>query len=528
VRSNRDLAISNTSTKGATLVSLLEERAASTPGRPFIVMDGGDSRSFGAFNAEANRLAKGLATLGIGSADRVAVLVPNSLEGLVATFALRKLGAVEVAVHERTRGEDLLRVLKTSEPKMVIVEAGLVDRVRGLDDELEAFDLVIVGDAAAVERTQAGQAPIPYASLLVDRETDPGVGFDDTHPDAVLFTSGTTGPAKGCLLSHRAGATMALVIARSLELREDDCLYCPFPASHIDSRYLTVGAALWTGSRAAIGRGFAAAGFWDEVRDFEATVFDFMGPSLSMLWDRDADATDLDNPARLAWGGSIPTFGPLFEGRFGLRLVSGYGLTDAGVATWRDPELRGEPWGSSGRVVDPYEIRIGDIHDDPVPTGEVGEILVRSREADVTMKHYIGMPQATTAAFRNMWLHTGDLGRLDADGRLYFEDRKSESIRRHGENISSWEIEQSLEAYPDVLEAAAIGVPTGADEDEVCAVLVLRDDADFSEDVLRDFLRSRMTEAMLPTKIVVVGEIPRTGTGKAEKYRLLEQVHSVL
>ncbi|MGH2937301.1 MAG: AMP-binding protein [Solirubrobacterales bacterium] len=506
------------------MVSLLEERAASTPGRPFVVMDGGDSRTFGAFNAEVNRLANGLATLGLGASDHVAVLLPNCLEGLVSTFALRKLGAVEISVHARTGGEDLLRILRMSEPKLVLVEGGLVDRINELGDDLPPFDLVVLGAEPSGGTMPLGRPVIPFASLPVDRETNPGVGFHDTRTDAVLFTSGTTGPAKGCLLSHRAGATMGLAIARSLKFREDDCLYCPHPASHIDSRYLTVGAALWTGSRAAIGRRFDPVEFWDELRDLEATVFDFMGPSLSQLWEREAKASDLDNPARLAWGGSIPTFGPLFEERFGLRLASGYGLTDAGVATWRDPELRGEPWGSSGRVVEPYEIRIGDIHDDPVPTGEVGEILIRGRDADVTMKGYLGMLEATLAAFRNGWFHTGDLGRLDGDGRLYFEDRKSESIRRRGENISSWEIEQVLEAYPEVLEAAAIGLPGNDGEDEICAVLVLRDDADFSEEGLQDFLGTRIAESKMPKRFVVVEKIPRTGTGKIEKYRLPELI----
>jgi crotonobetaine/carnitine-CoA ligase len=395
----------NPYTEGATLVSLLEERAVATPGRPFIVMDGGDSRTYGAFNAEANRVAHGLAGLGVALGDNVVVLLADPLESLLVTFALRKLGAVEVAIPEPMGGAELLSVMDAAGPRLAIVGEGLRDRFEAAERELPGLRLT------------------GFESAVMDDESNPDVDFPDTHTDAVLFTSGTTGRAKGCVLSHRMGAAMGLGIARSLRFDEADCLYCPFPTTLVDSRYMTVGAALWSGARAAIGRGFDARRFWDEVRDFEATVFEFRGSALTALWDRDPEASDRDNPVRLAWGVPPPPFGPLLEERFGLRLATCYGSTDAGVPTWRDPELRGEPFNSSGRVVEPYEVRIGDERDDPLPTGAVGEILVRGEVPDVTMKGYLGMPEETTAAFRHDWLHTGDLGRFDADGRLYFEGR---------------------------------------------------------------------------------------------------------
>ncbi|MBS1881827.1 MAG: AMP-binding protein [Actinobacteria bacterium] len=507
-------------TGGATLVSLLEERAEATPGRPFLVMDSEDSRTYGRFNAEGNRLAHGLARLGVGIGDHVVVMLVDTLKGLLTTFALRKLGAVEVAIPRRMKGPELRFAFSASRPRLAIVEDELLDRFEGLDSELPDFDLVVVGDLAGAEATLGSRRVTPFEAAVSDRAENLGASFSDTHTDAVLFTSGTTGPAKGCVLSHRAGASMGLGISRALKFGEADCLYCPFPTTLVDSRYLTVGAALWSGARAAIGRRFDVRVFWDEVRAFEATVFEFMGTVLTRLWDQRPEAADLDNPVRLAWGVPPPPFGPLFEERFGLRLATCYGSTDAGVPTWRDPGLRGEPFNSSGRVVEPFEIRIGDEDDAPLPAGKVGEILVRSEVDDVTMKGYLGLPEETTAALRNGWLHTGDLGRLDADGRLYFDGRKVEAIHRRGENVSPWEVEQALEAHPEVVEAVAVAMPGGSADEDICAYLVLKEGSALSEASLRGFLATRIAASMMPRVFRVVPGFLKTETGKPEKFRL--------
>lgn len=513
---------SNPYTGGATLVSLLEERAEATPGRPFLVMDADDSRTYGRFNAEANRLAHGLAGIGVGIGDHVVVMLADTLKSLLTTFALRKLGAGEVAIPRRMKGSEILFAFRASRPKLAIVEDELLDRFEGLDSEPLDFDLVVLGDPADAEARLGGRRTRTYQAIVSDREENPRASFPDTHTDAVLFTSGTTGPAKGCVLSHRAGATMGLGIARALRFGEADCLYCPFPTTLVDSRYLTVGAALWSGARAAIGRRFDVNIFWDEVRAFEATAFEFMGTVLTRLWDQRPEPADLDNPVRLAWGVPPPPFGPLFEERFGLRLATCYGSTDAGVPTWRDPRLRGEPFNSSGRVVEPFEIRIGGEDDAPLPTGKVGEILVRSEVDDVMMKGYLGLPEETTEALRDGWLHTGDRGRLDTDGRLYFEGRMAEALRRRGEIVSPWEVEQALAAHPEVAEAIAVGMPGDFSEEDICAYLVLKDGSALSDASLRDFLRTRIAESMMPRVFQVVPGFLKTETGKPEKFRLMQ------
>ncbi|HET6998912.1 MAG TPA: AMP-binding protein [Solirubrobacterales bacterium] len=503
------------------LATLLEQRAAEAPNRPFLVMAEQLRLTYGEFNERVNNLAHGLAAEGVAAGDRVAIMLSNSLEFLLASYALKKLGAIEVAINTGFRGAGLVHVVNLTEARLMITEDEFVEPVAQVREKLEYLRTVaIVGESAAAPRALAGLEIGAFDDLLPARGENPSREMRDTDLGTVLFTSGTTGPSKGCMLSHRYGVRTAEVIADAIGLREDDCLYCPFPLYHVDAAFLTVAPAIVLGARAAIGRRFSASGFWDEVREFEATVFDFMGATLTILWKRDELPEDADNPVRLAWGVPMPAWRQQFERRFNLKLVHGYGLTDGGMTCWEDPEAE-EPTGSCGRPRHPYEVRILNDEDDEVPRGEVGEIAIRPLEADVVMKGYWGMPEATLSTFRNLWLHTGDYGRMDAQDHLFFEGRKNDAIRRRGENISAWEIEEVIHEHPAVAEAVAVGVPSELTEEDVKVYVVLRDGAALDEDELRDFCSPRMARFMVPEYVEFIEEIPKTSTGKPEKYKLL-------
>ena len=499
------------------LGNLLELRATEVGERDFLVMADGVRLTYAEFNERVNQVAHGLADNGVGAGDRVAIMLTNSLEFMLASYALKKLGAIEVAINTNFRGPGLAHTLNLPQSELLITEAEFVDHVAAVAGDLTHLRRVALTDgAAALDGLDVGR----FADLVSTRSDNPGVDVADTDVAAVLFTSGTTGPSKGCMLSHRYAIRQGEILAERIELRADDCLYCPFPLYHVDAAYLTVSPALVLGARAALGRRFSVSRFWDEVREFEATVFDFMGATLTMLWKREPQPDDADNPVRLAWGVPMPPFRRDFEHRFGLKLVHGYGLTDGGMPCWESPSAE-EPEGSCGKPGHPYDVRIFDEHDDEVPRGEVGEIVMRTLEPDVMMKGYWGMPEATLAAFRNLWFHTGDYGRMDEQGHLFFAGRKKDAIRRRGENISAWEIEQVLDAHPDVLESAAVGVPSELTEEDVKAFVVRRTGSTLSEDELRDFASARMARFMVPEFIEFIDEIPKTPTGKAAKYRLL-------
>jgi crotonobetaine/carnitine-CoA ligase len=501
------------------LTSVLEHRARETPGRPFLVM-AADRLSFGEFNQRVNRVAHGLREHGVGPGDRVAIMLSNSLEFLLASYALKKIGAVEVAINTGFRGPGLVHVVNLTEARLLLTEDEFVPALAQVREELTNLRAVaVVGDTAAAASELTGFEIEGFAAFESERDDDPARAAKPTDLGTVLFTSGTTGPSKGCMLSHRYALRTAEVMSAAIGLRADDCLYCPFPLYHVDAAFLTVAPAIVLGARAAIGRRYSASGFWDEVRAFEATVFDFMGATLTILWKRDPLPDDADNPVRLAWGVPMPRWREKFESRFALKLVHAYGLTDGGMPCWEDPDAE-EPFGSCGKPRHPYDVRILDDDDAELPAGEVGEIAIRGLEPDVIMKGYWGMPEATVSTFRNLWLHTGDYGRMDAEGHLFFEGRKKDAIRRRGENISAWEIEEVLNSHPAIAEAVAVGVPSDLTEEDVKAVVVLRPDIDLSADALRDFCRERMARFMVPEYIDFVTEIPKTPTGKAEKYKL--------
>jgi len=487
------------------LGGLLEERAETDGDRPFLVMADGVRLTYADFNAQANRVAHGLREAGIGPGDRMAIMLRNSPEFLFASYALKKLGAVEVAVNTEFRGRGLVHTLNLTEPKLLLTDEEFLEPIGAVRSELSGVGRVVTD----------------FDELVGDEAGNPEREVADTDLAAVLFTSGTTGPSKGCMLSHRYAVRQGEAVAHRLRLRADDCLYCPFPLYHVDAAYMTVVPALVLGARAAIGRRFSASRFWDEVREFDATVFDFMGATLSILWKADQRPDDADNPVRLAWGVPMPSWRRGFEERFDLTLAHAYGLTDGGMPTWEDPDA-GEPEYSCGKAAFPYDVRIFDEADDEVAPGEVGEIVIRPLEPEVMMKGYWGMPEESLKAFRNLWFHTGDLGRMDPEGHLFFEGRRKDAIRRRGENISAYEIEEVLLSHPAIAEGVAVGVPSELTEEDVKVYVVLKPGVSLDAEELREFCRGRMAKFMVPEYVEFVDEIPKTPTGKPEKYRLIE------
>lgn len=501
---------------------MLEQRASEVGNRPFIVMADGVRLTFAQFNERVNNLAHGMADAGVLQGDRVAIMLANSLEFLLASYALKKLGAVEVAINTGFRGAGLVHVLNMTEARLLITQDDLVEPIAAVLPELAHVRTVVLVDVEPSVRSVQlpGMEMGAFADLFATRGDNLGRSVRASDLATVLFTSGTTGPSKGCMLPHRYGVVTGEIISRSIGLRAEDCLYCPFPLYHVDAAFLTVAAAVVLGARAAIGRRFSASGFWDEVREFDATVFDFMGATLTILWKRDPQVDDADNPVRLAWGVPMPNWRQGFESRFGLKLVHAYGLTDGGMPCWEDSSVA-EPHGSCGKPRHPYHLGIVDEDDRELATGQTGEIVIRPLEPDAVMQGYWGMPETTLSTFRNLWLHTGDYGRLDEEGHLFFGGRKKDAIRRRGENISAWEIEEVLHSHPSIAEAVAIGVPSELTEEDVKVCIVLREGRQMTAEEVRDFARPRMARFMVPEHVAFLEAIPKTPTGKPEKYKLI-------
>ena len=446
------------------------------------------------FDSEVNRLANGLLAAGVRRGEMVGVMLPNCPEFALLWLALLRIGAVEAPVNTAFRGAGLGHVLDLSRCRLLVIDDAYLPALAEVRSGLARLERVVT-------RGELGN--------LRGATADPAVEVAVKDIAQVFFTSGTTGRSKACLFDHRYAVRQAELFCEHWRIAPTDVLFNPFPLFHIDASVLTLAPAIVAGCTAALAERFSASRFWDQVREFKATHFDFMGSTLTMLWKQPERPDDADNPARIGWGVPMPDFAEGFERRFGLRLVEGYGMTDCGLPVSQPFDQPRRP-GSCGRVTDPYELRIAADQ----------EILVRSSESGLMTLGYQALPEATAEAFRDGWFHTGDLGRLDEDGWLYFLGRSKDAIRRRGENISAFEIEEVVEAHPAVLQAAAFGVASELMEEEVKVCLVLRPGFSFAPVELVRWCEARMARHMVPRYLEVLAELPLTPTEKVEKYRL--------
>ncbi|WP_051791526.1 AMP-binding protein [Amycolatopsis jejuensis] len=503
--------VSPASTAGLTLTSALRNAVSRWGNRTFLRIDGTDV-TFAEFDEGVGRLAAGLrARCGVGRGDRVAVFLRNSLLCEHTWFAANRLGATWVPINTEFRGLGLETAVRLADARVFFVDADLRAPLEESLARCGSDATVVVNGAAAALQAE---------DLYLD-EPVPPVEVSGSDLSALLYTSGTTGRSKACMLSHRYFVSQAAIAVQDFGLTADDVLYCPFPLFHADATALTTVPALLLGATGAIGRRFSASRFWQEVRDTGATVFDFMGATLSILWKADPRPDDADNSVRLAWGVPVPEWAPEFERRFGLTIVELYGSVEASIPItqrWDQPRVPG----SCGRVTSGFEVRIADENDHEVPAGEVGELLVRAKSPDLMFSGYHCDPAATVAATRNLWFHSGDLARVDEDGNFYFVGRKKEAIRRRGENISAFEVEEGIRQHAAVLDCAAFGVPSDLTEEEIKIAVVLKEGHDASAEEIWQFSLDTMARFQVPRYVEIVAALPVTPTGKIEKFRLRE------
>lgn len=500
---------------------VLEDQARLLGTRTYLRI-GDRSFSFEDLHAAATLVAGGLAELGVRQGDKVALMLPNCVEFLASLFALAKLGAVQVPINTSQRGHSLAYILNHSDSIVLIVAEEFVGTIAELARELTRLRRVVVLTGAG--RPIDGRLPfetLSFTQLLQSKARIPPVEVRHSDLYAIMYTSGTTGPPKGVMLPHRYPLHAAVALQRILRFAGDDVFYTCLPLFHANAQIMTAIAALVFGVRVAMAERFSASRFWDEVREARATHFYLMGNMLMALWKQPLRPDDAQHGARLTLAAPIPAeIHRPFERRFGLIAVQGYGMTEAVPVL---SELPGsDALGSCGRPICGYEVDVVDDDDEPVAIDQPGELVLRPTEPYSMMIGYYKMPEATAAAWRNLYFHTGDLVRRDGQGRCYWLDRKRDSIRRRGENISAWEIETAVNAHPDVAESAAIGVPSEMTEDDVKIVVIRREGATLTPEALIDFLSPRLARYALPRYVEFVETLPRTETQRVQKYILRE------
>ncbi|MCG6205993.1 AMP-binding protein [Rhodopseudomonas sp. HC1] len=508
------------------LDKVIAGRVASTPDRPFLQFGNEPVLTFAQVHALALRFAAVLAKEGVGRGDRVAIFAGNSAEHIALWFAISLLGASDAPINPALRGRTLEHAINLVEPKLLVAEATLLPTLArdGLDlGTLRSVVWFGVPDQdlpalAGIELKQLGSS-----------ETEPlGADLPSLSPAdtlSILFTSGTTGPAKGVIVTHAQAYLTARQTAEGLWVGADDVYYCAHPLFHMSPRFCVVYAALLTGARICFDRQFAADRWIDRIRESGATVTIGHGPLIEMIHQQPERPDDAQT--RLTRLGTSPFprhIAADFERRFGLKGIETWGMTEINIPCWHPHDEPLRP-GAAGKIRhDWYEFQVVDSDTDlPLPTGEVGEFVVRPKLPWIVTPGYFRNPEATAKAYRNFWFHTGDSGYVDADGWVYFVDRLGDRIRRRAENISSYDIEVAANGHPAVLESAAVGVPSGySSDDDIKLSVVPRPGQAVDPAELLSYLAAELPHHMVPRYIECLDALPRTPTQKVRKAGLRE------
>lgn len=482
----------------------------------------GERRTYGELWLAGGRSQAWFAGRGVAPGGHVALMMRNRIEFLEAFLGLSRLGAVAVPVNTSTVGEALHYTLNHSGSVGIVIDAGLLSAL----DELEAIGplphlkwVVVVNDEEAPGAARGGA--IGWAEVQDPGVREPApVRVDAADTLGIIYTSGTTGPPKGVMLSHTSYVNTGGYFAKHLGLGLDDVLHTCLPLFHCNAQQTTLMAGLHLGVPVHVDGKFSLSRFWSWIERSEATVTNLLGTMLTLLSKLPEDQEVGIERLRYILGAPVPEelHRPL-ERRWGVKIIEGYGLTESGTMGIINP-IADTRSGTIGLPMEHSEAKIVDAHDNEVSDGTPGEILMRSRIEGAFMTGYLNEPEKTEEALRGGWFHTGDLGKRREDGYFVFLDRMKDTIRRRGENISSYFVEKAVSDHPDVMDSAAVGVPSDLSEEDVKIYVLRRPGTDLSELELSTWLETRLSDFMRPRYIEFVDDFPRTETGRVHKYIL--------
>ena len=501
-----------------TLGELIHELANIHEDRPAITMAvSGRTWTYRAFDNLINRIGHGLNALEDIVSSCVGIMHENDINYLATTYALKKIQKIEVSINRAFRGPALIRMINLTECSLLITSGAHFDALKDICHELKYIKALIVSD-----NIDGAKALFPEWQIIsfddMLSENDSHIPSDaiDTDLATIMFTSGTTGVSKGCLLSHRYAVRTAENMIAPFRLTEDDVNYTPYPLSHIGPAYYDILPSLIVGGRSVMRDHFSLSNFWDEVIRHGVTWFMCLGSVQQLLYSAPPSDKDRAHLVTRCWSTPAPVPKKNFDNRFGLHLIpgGGYGSTDAGwVVTpqWDHP---------GGAILPHFEVGIVDENDNLLAPGEKGEMVIRPLEAGVMSDGYFGMPDKTLESRRNLWFHTGDIGWKDEEGLFYFTCRIAERIRVKGEMVSVYEVEEGALSHPEIEDAAAIGIPGHMGEEDIRLFVTLKDGSRLTEDHIRQHCRTKMAKFMIPHIVTILDEMPRTLTGKTEKGKL--------
>jgi crotonobetaine/carnitine-CoA ligase len=517
-----------------TINQLLDRRLDDDPDGEYLDVCGTKLTAAGVAST-ANRLGNALGDLGVTKGERVATLVDNSPEALLAWWGAVRGGAIGVPINTAFKGYYLRHQLQDSGSRVLVVERDLVDRAADVVGEVEALEHVVVVDRGADDGSgadvpsMAGAKVHRWADLLEAPADAPRVDCRPSDLGTFIYTGGTTGPSKGCMLSHNYHAALARQIGICWNRTPDDVVWTPLPLFHFNALTTAVLGALIYGGRSAVYRRFSVSGFWPEMNRVGATITSSLG-TMAYLLAHDVDRPEMPRSGRpeanrtLRLMAAVPLpveVDRVVRERFGIQTFSGaYGVTEASLVSWQPPGTTNRP-NAAGVINDEYfDTRVFDDDDGEVPRGVEGEIVLRPKRPHVMFEGYWGRPEATVETSRNWWYHTGDVGRIDEDGYLYFVDRKADYLRRRGENISSFEIERVLMSHGGLADVAVHAVPSELTEDDLKVTATIKEESSITEEELFRWCLDQVPYFALPRYIEFRDQLPRSPVGRVLKREL--------
>ncbi|ANH37626.1 Long-chain-fatty-acid--CoA ligase [Nocardioides dokdonensis FR1436] len=464
------------------------------------------------------RTATALREAGVQPGDRVGIFCRNGVEFVQTWFAAQAVGATTVPVNTGFQTNEARYVLEHARVRLLVADTDTVDVVRRARADLPGLDLVVVvdGDSDDLGAHEVGFASFTDLTPLAEDEVHAPTAAETA---SILYTSGTSGPPKGCLLGHAFFDFGARSVASQLELSEADVMMCVLPLFHMNAQASSVATSLHVGARLVLEDRFSARGFWPRVREQGVTAFSYLGIISAALAKLPPSPLDREHELRVAMGAGMPAdLHAGFEDRFGVKMLEVFGMTETCIdLATRLVDDRHVGRRSLGTVVPGKEARIVDEQGQPLADGHPGHLQVRG---EGLFQGYLDDPETTASSFDGPWFRTGDLAVRDTDGWFYYVDRSKDIVRRAGENIGSVEVEAVLSAHPAVQSAAVIGVEDDVVGHEVKALVVLQDDHAESPELLDEILRhcaTHLAAFKVPRYLQVLPELPRTESLKIRK-----------
>ncbi len=499
-----------------TLPGVLQWRAQTAPQRS-LVRIGDIDWTVAQLQESLSRRAAALQAAGVQRGDRVALLVGNRVEFLEVALACGWMGAIAVPINTASRGEQLQHILNNSGARLLVIEQSLWPSLQHLRWPDLALRQLWVLDGH-------GESPAPGVATCAmppPGEPIPAHASLPGDPFAILYTSGTSGPSKGVVCPHAQFYWWGIFTGSKLEVAAGDVLHTTLPLFHTNALNALFQAMLF-GATLVVEERFSVSQFFERLIRHEATITYLLGAMVPMLLSQAPRPQERQHKVRIALAPGVP--GDIyrqFEDRCGIGLLDGYGSTETNHVMGNGLHEQRPGW--MGRPTGRFDVQVVDDNDDPVPDGTPGELIVRAQDPYAFALGYFGMPEKTVEAWRNLWFHTGDRVVRDSEGYFRFLDRIKDSIRRRGENISSYEVEQAILSHPAVANAAVYAVRSELAEDDVMAAIVLREGEALAPEALLQHCETRVSYFAVPRYVDFLTELPATENGKIQKYKLRER-----